>query len=216
MWNEQYVPGITCGQVWCLLNGGNPVEILADTTLTQRAKRVILAQKYLTNRAALERIIRDAVGNDEYEEYYSDAAAESDDTSSDSSSEDQTDSEEEEPTVVRREKVSTPVRRPPTLRKLRIRDRAFESDDQYDSDIDPPAEVVELNQHLEALNLGTPGQRPKTPNSQKRPPRSVEVSSVGPKATLEELMKRDQEMKKLKKAKLKNTTVKGKVRELVR
>ncbi len=38
----------------------------------------------------------------------------------------------------------------------------------------------------------------------------------GSRTTLEELMKKDHEMKLLKKAKLKNTTVKGKVRELVR
>ncbi|KAK9970280.1 hypothetical protein ABG768_026235 [Culter alburnus] len=217
LWDEQYAPGITCGQVWSLLNGGDAVEILADTTLTRRAKRAILAQKDLTNKAALEKIIRSTVGNERYDEYYSDTAAESDDINSGSDSEDQEESEEEERVVASRESVPTPVRRPATPRRLRFRERTVESDDQPDSDVDPPAGVSELNQHLEALHLGTPGQRPKTINNdQRRPQLAVEASIVRPKATLEELMQRDQEMKMLKKAKLKNTTVKGKLRELVR
>lgn len=74
--------------------------------MTQRAKRAILAQKDLTNKAALEIIIRNAVGNDWYDEYYSDVVAESEDLSSDSSSEEQTDSEEEESLVASSDFIS--------------------------------------------------------------------------------------------------------------
>lgn len=126
MRDREYAPGITCGQVWCLLNGGDAVEILADTTLTQRAKRAILAQKDLINREALERIIRNEVGSDYYDEYYSDAVAESEESGGESDSEDQSDSEEEETSIVRGRKASTPLRRAPTPRRLQFRERPLE------------------------------------------------------------------------------------------
>ncbi len=66
------------------------------------------------------------------------------------------------------------------------------------------------------LHLGTPGQRrPTVSVEQVQSPRQLKFSVGGSRTTLEELMKKDHEMKLLKKAKLKNTTVKGKVRELV-
>ncbi len=58
-WNVEYAPGVSCGQIWSLLNGGDAAAVLSDDTLTQRAKRAILAQKDLTNKAALERLVRE-------------------------------------------------------------------------------------------------------------------------------------------------------------
>ncbi len=66
--------------MWGILNGGDASEILADTSLTQRAKRAILAQKDLVSKAALERLIRNAVGSAAFEEYYSDPGPESGDS----------------------------------------------------------------------------------------------------------------------------------------
>ncbi len=66
--------------MWGILNGGDATEILADTSLTQRAKRAILAQKDLVSKAALERLIRNAVGSAAFEEYYSDPGPESGDS----------------------------------------------------------------------------------------------------------------------------------------
>ncbi len=63
-----------------ILNGGDATEILADTSLTQCAKRAILAQKDLVSKAALERLIRNAVGSAAFEEYYSDPGPESGDS----------------------------------------------------------------------------------------------------------------------------------------
>lgn len=65
-WEVEYVPGVSRGQVWSFLNGGGAVEILSDDKLTQWAKRAILAQKELTNKAALERIVREGVGGEVY------------------------------------------------------------------------------------------------------------------------------------------------------
>ena len=215
MWDTEYAPGITCGQVWCLLNGGDAEEILADTRLTQRAKRAILAQKDLTNKAALERIIKGSVGDSWYDQYYSDVGTESDndsddDSPGDSGSEEPTD---REPNRFESARVETPARKPQVPRQLRFRDETIDTDDQYDLERDHLAGVHEINQHLEALHLGTPGQRPKITSGLGRSFQSPEVNSERTRATLEDLLKRDQEMRMLKKAKLKNTTVKGKVRK---
>ncbi len=69
----QESPAGRCGGI---LNGGDATEILADTSLTQCAKRAILAQKDLVSKAALERLIRNAVGSAAFEEYYSDLGPE--------------------------------------------------------------------------------------------------------------------------------------------
>ncbi len=92
-WDREYAPGITCGQVWGILNGGDAIEILADTSLTQRAKRAILAQKDLISKAALERLIRNGVGSVAFEEYYSDPGPESGDSENELDSGDEGDSE---------------------------------------------------------------------------------------------------------------------------
>ncbi|KAK2878654.1 hypothetical protein Q8A67_019445 [Cirrhinus molitorella] len=218
MWNKEYAPGITCGQVWSLLNGGDAVKVLADTTLTQRAKRAILAQKDLTNKAALERIIRSAVGNDIYNEYYSDISSEEESSSQDSDDEDQEDSDYERlVTEVRPIRTSTPARSPPIVRQIRFRDSTPELALHLSMEAQQPVGASVLDQHLQALHLGTPGQRrPSVMSSRPQTPTQPNISPSASRITLEELMRKDQEMKLLKKAKLKNTTVKGKVRELVR
>ncbi|KAK2910830.1 hypothetical protein Q8A67_002963 [Cirrhinus molitorella] len=218
MWNKEYAPGITCGQVWSLLNGGDAVKVLADTTLTQRAKRAILAQKDLTNKAALERIIRSAVGNDIYNEYYSDMSSEEESSSQDMEDEDQEDSDYERlVTEIRPIRTSTPARSPPSVRQLRFRDSTPEPVLHLSMEAQQPVGASVLDQHLQALHLGTPGQRrPSAISSRPETPIQLSVNSSASRVTLEELMRKDQEMKILKKAKLKNTTVKGKVRELAR
>lgn len=114
--------------MWALLNRGNAKQILADTTLTQRIKQAILAQKDLTNRAALERIIRSKVGNDEFEEYYSDVGPESDSSDSDSEG-NQEDSTEDESVVQRTDRnvITTLIRETRIPRRLRFRDITLES-----------------------------------------------------------------------------------------
>ncbi|KAF4099030.1 hypothetical protein G5714_021060 [Onychostoma macrolepis] len=196
-WNAEYAPGITCGQLWSLLNGGDAAAVLSDASLTQQAKRAILAQKDLTNKAALES------SDSEHEE------------------EDDRDSAYEE-LILPRERTPRNVTPIPkgTLsvpRRLRFRDLTPDLDEEPVRETDRSVEVNEINRHLEALHLGTPGQRrPSALFQQVRSPRQPELGAGGARATLEELMRKDQEMKLLKKVKLKNTTVKGKVRELVR
>ncbi len=48
---------------------GMIADVLSDASLTQRAKRAILAQKDLTNKAVLERIIKKGVGDEVFDEY---------------------------------------------------------------------------------------------------------------------------------------------------
>ncbi|KAL0152630.1 hypothetical protein M9458_052353 [Cirrhinus mrigala] len=110
-------------------------------------------------------MIRNGVGSKVYEEYYSEAGAESDSSSSESGDEEQ-EEEDDEPVVVERRPVraSTPVRPPPAPRRLRFREETLEPVSQIRVVQGPPIEVTELNHHLEALHLGTPGQRrPVTP-----------------------------------------------------
>ncbi|KAK2885957.1 hypothetical protein Q8A67_016794 [Cirrhinus molitorella] len=208
MWNKEYALGITCGQVWSLLNGGDAVKVLADTTLTQRAKRAILAQKDLTNKAALERIIRSAVGNDIYNEYYSDISSEEESSSQDLEDEDQEDSDYERlVTEIRPIRTSTPARLPPSVRQIRFRDSTPEPALHLSMEVQQPVGASVLDQHLQALHLGTPGQRrPSAISSRPETPTQPSVNSSASRVTLEELMRKDQEMKLLKKAKLKNTT----------
>ncbi|KAK2890587.1 hypothetical protein Q8A67_013230 [Cirrhinus molitorella] len=208
MWNKEYTPGITCGQVWSLLNGGDAIKVLADTTLTQRAKRAILAQKDLTNKAALERIIRNAVGNDIYDEYYSEVSSEEESSSQDSEDEDQGDSDYERlVTEVRPIRTSTPAKSPPVVRQIRFRDNTPEPALHLEMEPQQPTGDSVLDQHLQALHLGTPGRRRPAAISN-RPPTPIQSNSNSSvsRVTLEELMRKDQEMKLLKKAKLKNTT----------
>ncbi|KAF4106207.1 hypothetical protein G5714_012197 [Onychostoma macrolepis] len=220
-WNAEYAPGITCGQLWSLLNGGDAAAVLSDASLTQRAKRAILAQKDLTNKAALERLVRKGVGDEVFEEYYSDPGPESESSDSEHEEEDDRDSAYEE-LILPRERTPRNVTPIPkgTLsvpRRLRFRDLTPDLEDAPVRETDRPVEVNEINRHLEALHLGTPGQkRPSALFQQVRSPRQPELGAGETRATLEELMRKDQEMKLLKKVKLKNTTVKGKVRELVR
>ncbi len=102
-------------------------------------------------------------------------------------------------------------------RRLRFRENSPELGNPPETEIVHPVEVNEIKQHLAVLHLGTPGQRrPNVSARQVQSPRRLEFSVGGSQTTLEELMKKDHKMKLLKKAKLKNTTVKGKVRELVR
>ncbi|KAF4098329.1 hypothetical protein G5714_020359 [Onychostoma macrolepis] len=192
-----------------------------DASLTQQAKRAILAQKDLTNKAALERLVRKGVGDEVFEEYYSDPGPESESSDSEHEEEDDRDSAYEE-LILPRERTPrniTPIPKG-TLsvpRRLRFRDLTPDLEEEPVRETDRPVEVNEINRHLEALHLGTPGQkRPSALFQQVRSPRQPELGAGGARATLEELMRKDQEMKLLKKVKLKNTTVKGKVRELVR
>ncbi len=53
------------------MNGGDATTVLSDESLTRRTKRAILAQKDLTNKAALERMVRKGVGDEVFDEYYS-------------------------------------------------------------------------------------------------------------------------------------------------
>ncbi len=209
-WDREFAPGITCGQVWGILNGGDAVKILADTSLTKHAKRAILAQKDFINTAALERLIRNVVGNDVFKEYYSEAQLES---------KDEGDPEYEELIVERPPRKGTPVpaRTASMPRRLRFANTTSELEYLSDTETYRPREFTELNQHLEALHLGTPGQKRPTPlYRQVHSPRQPEAGLAGSKATLEELMRKKLEMELLQNAKLKNTTVKGKVKELVR
>ncbi len=218
-WDREYAPGITCGQVWGLLNGGDATEILADTSLTQRAKRAILAQKDLVSKAALEKLIRNAVGSAVFEEYYSDPGPESGDSESEPDSADEGDSEYEELRMERPPRRGTPVieRAAPKPRRLRFETPAPELEYVPEVEADRPREYTELNRHLEALHLGTPGQkRPSLLFGQVSSPRQNEARVSVSNTTLEELMKREHEIKLLREVRLKNTTVKGKVRELVR
>ncbi len=104
----------------------------------------------------------------------------------------------------------------PAPRRLRFREDNPSLGDPPETEVVCPVEVNGINQHLEALHLGTPDQRrPNVSVEQVQSRRQLEFSVWGSRTTLEEFMKKDHEMKLLKKAKLKNTTVKGKVRELV-
>ncbi len=205
--------------MWGILNGGDATEILADTSLTQRAKRAILAQKDLVNKAALEKLIRNAVGSAAFEEYYSDPGPESGDSESEPDSADEGDSEYEELRMERPPRRGTPVieRAAPKPRRLRFETPAPELEYVPEVEADRPRECTELNRHLEALHLGTPGQkRPSLLFGQVSSPRQNEARVSVSNTTLEELMKREHEIKLLREVRLKNTTVKGKVRELVR
>lgn len=140
-------------------------------------------------------------------------------SSSESDDESQEDSDHETLTMEKtgRSVTPTPVRALQVPRRLRFRDETPELESQSVREEDRPIEINSLNQHLEALHLGRPGQRrPITPIFQSQPSRLAENNYLGSNAILEKLMRKDQEMKLLRKAKLKNTTVKGKVRELVR
>ncbi len=73
---------------------------------------------------------------------------------------------------------------------------------EHEVEADRPRECTELNQHLEALHLGTPGQKRPSPLFGQVPsPRQNDARVSASKTTLEELMKKDQEMKLLRKAK---------------
>ncbi|XP_055067717.2 uncharacterized protein [Misgurnus anguillicaudatus] len=184
-WDTEYAPGITHGQVWRLLNGEDATTILADTTLTQRAKRAILAHKDLTNRAAFERIIMKAVS-------LHDAGEDNPD------SEDETDSDYERLVAER------PIRVPRTPRKLRLKEKNPESASNEDQHVG----ANNLSQRLKSFLLGTPGGGHQT--------KKDEVVKIRPRLTLEELIIMDLHMKMLSKAKLENTTVRGKIKDLVR
>lgn len=223
-WDDEYAPGITDGQVWCLRNRGDARAVFADTTLTCRVKRAILAQKYLLTTAALERNIRNGVGNERYEDYFSDAGTEGDEPESESESGEETDPDYErlvrashgtEPHLRRPSvKAGTPVGIQQTPRRLRFRDG--ETEYLNNVVIDPQDAGNAIAQHIQALHLGTPGQRLKTPVSQGRSPMLSAATPVRLRANLVEMMQRDQEMKLLKKAKLKNTTLKGRVGKMER
>ncbi len=102
-------------------------------------------------------------------------------------------------------------------RRLRFETPAPEFEYVPEVEADRPRECTELDRHLEALHLGTPGQkRPSSLFGQVSSPRQNEVRVSTSNTTLEELMKREHEMRLLREVKFKNTTVKGKVRELVR
>lgn len=89
-------------------------------------------------------------------------------------------------------------------RKLRFREDDLEADYPSESERVNPMGVSEINQHLEALHLGTPGERrPNTLMKQVPSPPKSESRSRRTEASLEELMRKDHEMKLLKKAKLK-------------
>ncbi len=154
-----------------------------------------------------------------FEEYYS---GPEDEGSEDEQDEDEGEDSEYEALMRPEERTPrnvTPVpgRVVPAPRRLRFRENDSSFGDPPEVEVVRPVEVNEINQHLEALHLGTPGQRrPNVSVEQVQSPRQLEFSVGGSRTTLEELMKKDHEMKLLKKAKLKNTTVKGKVREVVR
>ncbi len=93
-WNVEYAPGVTCGQLWSLLNGGDATAVLSDASLIQRAKRAILAQKDLTNKAALERLVRERVGDEVFDEYYSGPESEGSEDEQDEDEEENSDYEE--------------------------------------------------------------------------------------------------------------------------
>ncbi len=160
-WDVEYAPGISCGQLWSLLNGGDAFAILSDESLTQRVKRAILAQKDLTNKAALERLVRKGVGDKVFEEYYS---GPEDEGSEDEQDEDEGEDSEYEELIRPEERTPrnvTPVpgRVIPAPRRLRFREDNPSLGDPRETEVVRPVEVNEINQHLEALHLGTPGQR---------------------------------------------------------
>ncbi|XP_065095999.1 uncharacterized protein [Paramisgurnus dabryanus] len=187
--DTEFAPGITHGQVWRLLHEEDTMTILAETTLTQRAKRAILAHKDLTNRAAFERIIMKSV-------HLHDAGEDNPD------SEDETDSDYERLVAER------PIRVPRTPRKLRLKEKTPESVYQNASNEDQPVGANNFNQRLKLFLLGTLGGGHQT--------KKDEVVKIRPSLTLEELMKMDLHMKMLSRAKLESTTVRGKIKDLVR
>lgn len=215
-WDAEYAPGVTCRQIWSLLNGGDAAAILSDATLTQRE---ILAQKDLTNKE-VERLVRKGVGDEVFDEYY--LGPESEGSEDEQYGDDEGDPdyeksihpEEQTPRNV----TPDPGRTVSAPRRLRFREDILGLENLPGPEVVHPVEVNEINQHLEALHLGTPGQRrPNVSVRQVHSSRQPECCVERSPATLEELMRKDHELILLKAAKLKkNTTVKGKVRELVR
>ncbi len=164
------------------MNGGDAFAILSDESLTQRTKRAILVQKDLTNKAALERLIRKGVGDEVFEEYYSGPEEEG---SEDELDEDEGEDSEYEALMRPEERTPrdvTPVpgRVVPAPRRLRFRENDTSFGDPPEVEVVRPVEVNEINQHLEALHLGTPGQRrPNVSVEQVQSPRQLEFSVGG-------------------------------------
>ncbi len=130
-----------------------------------------------------------------FEEYYSDP--ESGDSENEPDVGEEGDSEYEELIMERppRKGMLVTERPAPKPRRLRFTTPAPELEFFPEIEADWPREFTELNQHLKTLHLGTPGQKRPSPLFEQVPsPRQNDARVSASNTTLEELMKKDQEI----------------------